>query len=91
VLGPKREEVRASFSSEMRACLNAHDEWFADVIDFRDALAHRISLYIPPFIVPPENVAEHDALEARKRATKDIENTIVYPPSSGRLRNFIRS
>jgi hypothetical protein len=72
-LGPKCEEVRASFSAEMRAYLTAHDEWFADVIDFRDALAHRISLYIPPFIVPPENVAEHDALEARKRATKDIE------------------
>lgn len=72
-LRPKCEEVRGSFSKEMCDYLTAHDEWFAHVTDFRDALAHRISLYIPPFIVLLENVAEHEALEARKRATKDIE------------------
>jgi hypothetical protein len=70
-LGPKCEDVRASFSAEMRGYLTAHDEWFADVIDFRDALAHRISLYIPPFIVSVEDTFEHETLEARKRVTKD--------------------
>ncbi len=55
----------------MRDYLATQDQWFDHLIDFRDALAHRISLYIPPFIASVENDAEYEALEVRKRATKD--------------------
>jgi hypothetical protein len=70
-LGPKCEEVRGSLTEETSDYLTAHDDWFDDLIDFRDALAHRISLYIPPYIVSVKNEAAHKALEARKLATKD--------------------
>jgi hypothetical protein len=70
-LVPKCEKVRASFSAETAGYLTGLDDWFAHIIDFRDALAHRIPLFIPPFIVSEENEAAYDALEARKRATKD--------------------
>jgi hypothetical protein len=70
-LGPKCTTVRASFSQEMRDYLAGQDEWFADIIDFRDALAHRIPLYIPPFIVSPENDPEYEAREVRKLETND--------------------
>ena len=47
--------------------------------DFRDALAHRIPLYIPPFIVTPDVLDEYnrlerasgDAMRARKFAEYD--------------------
>jgi hypothetical protein len=57
--------VRSSFSKETRDYLVAHDQWFDDFIDFPDALARRISLYIPPFILSVEDTSEHEALEAR--------------------------
>jgi hypothetical protein len=70
-LGPQCKQIRSSFSQETRDYLTAHDQWFDDIIDFRDALAHRISLYIPPFIVSTRDEAAHKSLEARKWATKD--------------------
>jgi hypothetical protein len=55
----------------MRDYLASLGAWFAHIIDFRDALAHRIPLYIPPYIVSEKDDAAYEALEARKRATKD--------------------
>jgi hypothetical protein len=72
-LGPKCDVVRASFSKATRDFMTEHDGWFDDLIDFRDALAHRISLYIPPWIVSLKDEDAHKALEARKREVSDIE------------------
>ncbi|SEL39096.1 hypothetical protein SAMN04515666_103605 [Bosea lupini] len=54
--------VRASLSVEGQAELAAFDNWFAYLTDFRDHLAHRIPLYIIPFIVAPEDEDEHKRL-----------------------------
>jgi hypothetical protein len=62
-LGPKCEEVRGSFSAGTRDYLAGRDEWFAHITDFRDALAHRISLYIPPFIVSEEDDPAYERLK----------------------------
>ncbi len=66
-LGPKCKSVRASFTPETQAYLSELDDWFIHIVDFRDALAHRIALYIPPYIVPVENDAaygdEYDRLK----------------------------
>jgi hypothetical protein len=59
----------------MHDYLTAHDGWFDDLIDFRDALAHRMSLYIPPFIVAVKNETAHKALEERKLARRITTNT----------------
>jgi hypothetical protein len=72
-LGPKCKEVRASFSDDVRHFLTAHDDWFDDLIDFRDALAHRISLYIPPWVVSLHDEEAHKTLEAQKQKTNDTE------------------
>jgi hypothetical protein len=60
-LGPKCAIVRGSLSQEMRDYLAGQDKWFAHVTDFRDPLAHRIPLCIPPFIVSEENDPEYEA------------------------------
>jgi hypothetical protein len=55
--------VRAKFSREFSAYIDSRDDWFKAIKDFRDALAHRIPLYIPPFIVTPDVVDEYNRLE----------------------------
>jgi hypothetical protein len=87
-LGPKCETVRGSFSQEMRDSLTGLDPWFAHIIDFRDAFAHRIPLYIPPYIVSEQNEAEYAALEVRKRATKDNHEYDRLSAEQQRLEEF---
>ncbi len=87
-LGPKCEVVRGSFSPDMRDSLIGLDAWFAHIIDFRDALAHRIPLYIPPYIVSQEHDAEYEALEARKRETKDTDEYDRLCAKQRRLEEF---
>ena len=63
-LGPKCKEVRGSFSEEFVAQLEKHQDWVDKHLkEFRDSLAHRIPLYIPPFIITPEFVDEYNEKE----------------------------
>ena len=62
-LGKKNKVVRASFSEEFQKKLMKFDNWFEHLTNFRDALGHRIPLYIPPYSVDPKNVDEHCAVE----------------------------
>lgn len=63
-LGPKCEDVRASFSEEFVGYLKSRQEWVDKHLKgFRDSLAHRIPLYIPPFIVAPETVDQYNKFE----------------------------
>jgi hypothetical protein len=87
-LGPKCNSVRGSFSPEMRDFLTEHDGWFDGLIDFRDALAHRISLYIPPWIVSLKDEDAHKAIEARKREVIDIEEYEHLTAEQRKLERF---
>jgi hypothetical protein len=62
-LGKKSTEVRDSFSPDFVAYLDKRQPWVDYLKGFRDALAHRIPLYIPPFIVDPKHVDEYNRLE----------------------------
>lgn len=55
--------VRAKFSKEFSAYIESRDGWFKAIKGFRDALAHRIPLYVPPFIVTQEVLGEYTRLE----------------------------
>jgi hypothetical protein len=61
-LGERYERVRESFTPELRDFLDARRDWFLHLTNFRDALAHRIPLYIPPYVVPDGDVAAYQAL-----------------------------
>ena len=50
-LSSKNEVVRQSFSPDFQAYLKSLDPWFEAMGNFRHALAHRIPLYIPPYVV----------------------------------------
>lgn len=64
-LRKRNEFIRGSFSLEFREYLGELDCWFRNLENFRHALAHRIPLYVPPYVVPDENLALYRELEGR--------------------------
>jgi len=62
-LGPSYKEVWASLTPNLRVYLESRELWFSHLKNFRDALAHRIPPYIPPFTIDPEDAAAYQRLE----------------------------
>jgi hypothetical protein len=62
-VGLWKREVQATMSENFRAYLDERKPWFESVNNFRDALAHRIPFYIPPYGVPNSKLEEHTRLE----------------------------
>src|SRR5262249_54414608 len=58
-----KREVQASMSQKFRVYLDERKAWFDSINNFRDALAHRIPFYIPPYGVPNSKLEEHSRLE----------------------------
>ncbi|AWM03200.1 hypothetical protein [Bradyrhizobium amphicarpaeae] len=59
------KELRAALSHEFRLYLESIDPWLEYLIEYRDALAHRIPLYIPPGNVRLKDTDEYNALSRR--------------------------
>jgi hypothetical protein len=55
-------EVRSSLSPEFQSYLQGMDVWLAYIIEYRDSLAHRIPLYIPPGGVRPKDIGQYNEL-----------------------------
>jgi hypothetical protein len=66
MVGLGKKDVRKKLSKEFLVLLDKHQDWLANLIDFRDSLAHRIPLYIPPYTVPKENVEKYNQLDKAK-------------------------
>lgn len=59
----KNKAVRRSFSPDFQTYLRGLDPWFDNLENFRHALAHRIPLYIPPYIISPDKEEAYQQLE----------------------------
>jgi len=64
-LRAKHTDLRATFSDRFRAYLQKIDPWLEYQIEYRDALAHRIPLYIPPGMVKPKDADAYNDLSRR--------------------------
>jgi hypothetical protein len=62
-LGKRYRHVWQSFPPPFRAYLKSRTDWFRHVKEFRDSLAHRIPLYIPPYSIDPKNQVRYYELE----------------------------
>ena len=62
-LGPSYPLVRNRLTPGFAAYLDQRADWFEQLKDYRDALAHRIPLYIPPFTLNPDDADRYQALE----------------------------
>jgi hypothetical protein len=56
--------VRASLSPVFQEYLTGKDDWFKQLEDFRHALAHRVPLFVPPYIITKDKEAAYNELEA---------------------------
>jgi hypothetical protein len=64
-IGLRKQRIRESFSADFQAYLQSLDQWFGHLEDFRHALAHRIPLYIPPYMLDPKEAKAYRELEGR--------------------------
>ena len=53
-------KVRAASSQEFQTRLDEMERWFGYITEYRDALAHRIPLYIPPGAVLTRDVDKYN-------------------------------
>jgi hypothetical protein len=65
-VGFRKKLIQKSFSVDFQLYLESLSEWFTNIETLRDHLAHRIPLYVPPFVVTPDNEASFNALEKAK-------------------------
>jgi hypothetical protein len=67
-VGLRKQRIRESFAAEFLAYLETLDAWFGHLENFRHALAHRIPLYIPPYMIDPKDEKAYRDLEAAMNA-----------------------
>lgn len=58
-------EIWSSFPPDFRSYLTSRREWLKHNKSFRDSLAHRIPLYIPPYTIDPRDEGRYVDLEKR--------------------------
>ena len=71
-LGESYTHLRKSFSRPFRKHLRSRRKWFHHLAEFRDSAAHRIPLYIPPYIIsethaPRYNELGNECIEAMRQ------------------------
>jgi hypothetical protein len=86
-LGPDNVSVRQTFSPEFQAYLSGLDDWLKFLASLRHALAHRIPLYIPPYVIQDADVAAYNDLAAKiAEAIKDRDFAAYDALSTERLK-----
>lgn len=91
-LSEKKRCVWKSFPEDFQNYLNDLDQWFAHLEVFRHALAHRIPLYVPPYVVNEEEAFKVQELEELKLEAIRNENFGDYKNLTEQLEgigNFI--
>jgi hypothetical protein len=68
LVGLWKRQAQESTSEQFRGYLTSRKSWFESITSFRDPLAHRIPLYIPPYAVPKSRGEEHSRLEQEATA-----------------------
>jgi hypothetical protein len=71
-------QVRVSLSTGLRKYLESIDEWLDYVIEYRDSLAHRIPLYIPPGGVSTSKVERYNELIAQVNAASARVDSVEF-------------
>ena len=63
--GKTNSTILKSLSGTFREYLMECEQWYGYITNFRHALAHRIPLYIPPYVVPRDKIDKYNELEDR--------------------------
>jgi hypothetical protein len=77
-IGFSRRNIYESFSTEFQRYLDGLNGWFKGMEDYRHALAHRIPLYIPPFVVHPTKRELYNNFENLKNEALGLKDFSRY-------------
>lgn len=77
-LGPDNTSVRQTLSAEFQTYLTSLDEWLKFLANLRHALAHRIPLYIPPYVIQDADVAVYNELAEKMNAAIKAQDFSAY-------------
>ncbi|MEH2612898.1 hypothetical protein [Bradyrhizobium sp. AZCC 1693] len=95
-LGPGNSSVRGTLSQEFQAYLSDLDDWFRHIATLRHALAHRVPLYIPPYVIEAKDEATYRDFEVKMSQAASKEDFAEYDRLSseqlklGRFRPWIQ-
>jgi hypothetical protein len=95
-LGPKNESVRATLSKELQDYIKTLDAWFEHLAHLRHALAHRIPLYIPPYVIESKDEAAYKDFEkkmaeaAKKHDFAEYDRLSAEQLKLGRFRPWVQ-
>lgn len=64
-LSPENKFLVPTLSQPFQEHITELKTWFDVIEGYRHGLAHRIPLYIPPYAIPAEKIAEHHDLDAK--------------------------
>ena len=65
--------IRKNLSQNFQNYLKGKDEWFNRLEDFRHSLAHRVTLFVPPYIITPDKEVAYNELQVA------IDDAIARP------------
>ena len=95
-LGPENTAVRRTLSNELQNYLKTLDAWFRPLADLRHALAHRIRLYIPLYVIETKDEAAYRDFEAKMGGAakmgdfKEYDRLSVEQLRLGRFRPWVQ-
>lgn len=64
-LKPKYKKLRDTLPCAFKDYLSNFDSWFEYLENYRDALAHRIPLYVPPFALSKDETEKYHVLDKK--------------------------
>ncbi len=94
-LGRKNISVRQLLPATLQTYLATLDEWMDYLASLRHALAHRIPLYIPPYVIEDADAAAYDELAKKMSAAIKALDFAAYDalsaeqPTLGRFQPWI--
>ncbi|MBB5048545.1 hypothetical protein HNR60_003312 [Rhodopseudomonas rhenobacensis] len=77
-LGPGFDTVRETLPQGLKEHLESLKGWFDHTTNLRHALAHRIPLYIPPYVIKKEDEAAYHAYQTNMAAAIHVHDFAEY-------------
>jgi hypothetical protein len=90
-VGLRKPKVHDKLTKEFQAYLATRQDWFDSLVDFRDSLAHRIPLYIPPYVVPKARPTALPWRPPSSRSTRAPRRENASSTGSAHLRSSRRT
>lgn len=78
MVGLRTENLLKSYPNSLKSFLDTQEEWYLRLKDYRNALSHRIPIYIPPHIISREAEPEYLRIETAASEALNLGDLAEY-------------